>query len=73
MRLSSSSRVHELKEVHGDPIFLFLPRKAKANFEGDGTSGGNFPRDITPGATDDFARLVEALDAKGHAGGGDAR
>jgi hypothetical protein len=71
--LSPSNRFQELKEVHGNPIFLFLPRKAKANFEGDGTSGGNVPWDITPAPTDDFARLVEALDAKGHAGGGGAR
>ena len=72
LRSSSSSRVQELKEVHGNPIFLFLPRKAKAYFERDGTSGGNLPRDKTPSPTDDFARMVEALDAKGHAGGEDA-
>jgi hypothetical protein len=73
LRSSSSSRFQELKEVQGNPIFLLLPRKAEANLKGDGTSGGNLPRDITPSPTDDFARMVEALDAKGHPGGWEAR
>jgi hypothetical protein len=73
LRWSSSSRFQELKEVHGNSVFLLFPRKAKANLEGDGTSGRNFPWDITPSPTDDFARLVEALDAKGHPGGWAAR